>query len=335
MQRLIRRLCAALAFAFPLALPLAPLLSLLPAGAAHAQAWPAQPIRLIIPFPPGGSVDAVGRMLAPHLQQSLGQQIIVDNRAGASGSIGTGLTAKAPPDGYTFALVFDTHGVNPSLIPGLPYDTLRDLTHVMLIGTAPMLMTVHPGGPYKSLADVIAAAKAKPGSIGFGTIGSGSLGHLAVTQMGALGGFQLSHIPYKGGGPLTQDAVAGHVPVAIATIVQFNAQAQAGRLLPIAVTSPARAASFPNVPTVAETIPGYSAEAWWGMLAPAKTPPAIVGRMNEEVAKALRLPAVRDQLVAQGMNIRASSPDEFARFTADEIARWAKVVRENKIQAGE
>jgi tripartite-type tricarboxylate transporter receptor subunit TctC len=327
MQCLISRLCAALAFAIPLAL--------LPAANAHAQAWPSQPIRLIIPFPPGGSVDAVGRLLAPHLQQSLGQQIIVDNRAGASGSIGTGMVAKAQPDGYTFAMVFDTHGVNPSLIPGLPYDTLRDLTHVMLVGTAPMLMTVHPNGPYKSLGDVIAAAKAKPASIGFGTIGSGSLGHLAVTQMGALAGFQLTHSPYKGGGPLTQDAVAGHVPVAIATIVQFTQQAQAGRLVPIAVTSATRAPSFPNVPTVAETIPGYTAEAWWGMLAPAKTPAAIVNRMNEEVAKALKLPAVRDLLVGQGMNIRASSPDEFTKFTADEIARWAKVVRENKIQAGE
>jgi len=327
MPRPLRRLCAALALPFIVTLALA--------SPAQAQSWPTQPIRLIIPFPPGGSVDAVGRLLAPHLQASLGQQIIVDNRAGASGSIGTGMLAKAPADGYTFALVFDTHGVNPSLIPNLPYDTLRDLTHVMLIGTAPMLITVHPGGPYKSLPDVIAAAKAKPNSIGFGTIGSGSLGHLAITQMGGQAGFALTHIPYKGGGPLTQDAVAGHVPVAIATIVQFTQQAQAGRLVPIAVTSPARAPSFPNVPTVAETIPGFAAEAWWGMLAPAKTPPAIVARMNEEVAKALKLPAVRDYLVQQGMNIRASSPDEFAKFTGDEIGRWAKVVRENKIQAGE
>ena len=326
-MRLLSRLCIAFALATPL--------GLLPAGLAHAQAWPSQPIRFIVPFPPGGSVDAVTRLLAPHLQQSLGQQIIVDNRAGASGSIGTGMLAKAQPDGYTFATVFDTHGVNPSLIPNLPYDTMRDLTHMILIGTAPMMITVHPGGPYKSLPDVIAAAKAKPGSIGFGTIGSGSLGHLAVTQMGSLAGFKLTHVPYKGGGPLTQDAIAGHVPVAIATIVQFTQQAQAGRLVPIAVTSPARAPQWPNVPTVAETIPGYSAEAWWGMLAPPKTPPAIVTRMNEEIAKALKLPAVRDQLTGQGMTIRASSPDEFAKFTAGEIARWSTVVREHKIQAGE
>lgn len=325
MRHPLARLCAALALPLLLAL----------ATSAQAQAWPNQPIRIIVPFPPGGSVDAVTRLLAPHLQQSLGQQIIVDNRAGASGSIGTGMLAKAPPDGYTFATVFDTHGVNPSLIPNLPYDTLRDLNHMILIGTAPMMITVHPGGPYKNLADVIAAAKAKPGSVGFGTIGSGSLGHLAMTQMGGLAGFQMTHIPYKGGGPLTQDAIAGHVPVAIATIVQFTQQAQAGRLVPIAVTSPARAPQWPNVPTVAETIPGFSAEAWWGMLAPAKTPPAITTRMHDAVAAALKLPAVQEYLTSQGMNIRASSPEEFNKFVAGEINRWSKVVRDNKIQAGE
>jgi tripartite-type tricarboxylate transporter receptor subunit TctC len=304
-------------------------------AAAQAQTWPTQPIRIIVPFPPGGSVDAVTRLLAPHLQQSLGQQIIVDNRAGASGSIGTAILAKSQPDGYTFATVFDTHGVNPSLIPNLPYDTLRDLACITLIGTAPMMITVHPGGPYKNLADVIAAARAQPGAIGFGTIGSGSLGHLAMTLMGSQGGFSMTHIPYKGGGPLTQDAIAGHVPVAIATIVQFTPQAQAGRLVPIAVTSPARAAQWPNVPTVAETIPGFAAEAWWGMLAPAKTPVAITARMHDAVAAALKVPAVQDYLISQGMTIRASSSEDFSKFVAGEIARWSKVVRDNKIQAGE
>lgn len=304
-------------------------------GSACAQNWPTQSIRLVIPFPPGGSVDAVGRLLAQHVGQALGQQIVVDNRAGASGSIGTGIVAKAPPDGYTFAMVFDTHGVNPSLIPGLPYDTLRDLTHVTLVGTAPMMVVAHPGGPYKSLPDIIAAAKAKPASIGFGTIGSGSLGHLTMTLMGTQAGFQLTHVPYKGGGPLTQDAVAGHVPVAIATIVQFTQQAQAGRLLPVAVTSSARSPQFPNVPTVAETIPGFSADAWWGMIAPAKLPAPILHRMNEEVAKALRLPAVQEHLVQQGMTIRASSPEDAQKFVAEQISRWSRVVKENKIQAGE
>lgn len=323
MPCLIQRLCAALAL--PLALAF---------NCAQAQSWPSQPIRLIVPFPPGGSVDAVSRLLAPHLQQSLGQQIIVDNRAGASGSIGTAMLAKSQPDGYTFAMVFDTHGVNPSLIPNLPYDTLRDLAYVTLVGTAPMMITVHPGGPYKSLLEVIAAAKAQPGAIGFGSIGSGSLGHLAMTLMGTQAGFQMTHIPYKGGGPLTQDAIAGHVPVAIATIVQFTQQAQAGRLVPVAVTSPGRAAQFPDVPTVGEIIPGFAAEAWWGMLAPAKTPPAIIARMHDAVAAALKVPDVQDYLTLQGMNIRASSPEEFSKFVAGELTRWGKVVRDNKIQAG-
>jgi tripartite-type tricarboxylate transporter receptor subunit TctC len=326
MHRLFGRLTAALFLAF----------AVLFTTGAQAQSWPAQPIRLIIPFPPGGSVDAVGRLLAPYLQQELGQQIIVDNRPGASGSIGTGITAKATPDGYTFALVFDTHGVNPSLIPGLPYDTLKDLNHLMLIGTGPMMITVHPGTPYKTFGDVLAAAKASPGAVSFGTIGSGSLGQLAMTLMGNQASFQMTHIPYKGGGPLIQDALAGHVPVAIATTVLFAQQVQAGRLLPVAVTSPARSPQFPNVPTVSESgIPGFSAESWWGLIGPAKMPAAITARMHDEVAKVLKIPAVRERLEQQGMNIRASSPEEFSKFVATEITRWSKVVKDNKIQAGE
>ena len=326
MHRLIGRLAAALF----------PVLAVLVTAGAQAQSWPAQPIRLIIPFPPGGSVDAVGRLLAPYLQQELGQQIIVDNRPGASGSIGTGITAKATPDGYTFALVFDTHGVNPSLIPGLPYDTLKDLNHLMLIGTGPMMITVHPGTPYKTFGDVLTAAKSKPGAVSFGTIGSGSLGQLAMTLMGNQAGFQMTHIPYKGGGPLIQDALAGHVPVAIATTVLFAQQVQAGRLLPVAVTSPVRSPQFPNVPTVSESgVPGFSAESWWGLIGPAKIPAAITARLHDEVAKVLKMPAVRERLEQQGMNIRASSPDEFSKFVAAEITRWSKVVKDNKIQAGE
>jgi tripartite-type tricarboxylate transporter receptor subunit TctC len=172
--------------------------------------------------------------------------------------------------------------------------------------------------------------------VSFGTIGSGSLGHLAMTLMGNQAGFQMTHIPYKGGGPLTQDAVAGQVPVAIGTTVLFAQQVGAKRLIPVAVTSPARSPQFPNVPTVSESgIPGFSAVSWWGLVAPAKTPAAISARMNEEVAKALKIPAVRERLEQQGMNIRASSPEEFSKFVGGEITRWNKVVKDNKIQAGE
>jgi len=327
MPRLLRRLCAVLLL--PSALLARPLTCL-------AQTWPTQPVRLIVPFPPGGSVDAVARLLAPYLQQGLGQQIIVDNRPGASASIGTGIVAKATPDGYTFGVVFDTHGVNPSLIPGLPYDTLRDLNHVMLIGTGPMMITVHPAGPYKNFGDVLAAAKASPGAVSFGTIGSGSLGHLAMTLMGNQAGFQMTHIPYKGGGPLIQDAVAGQVPVAIGTTVLFAQQVAAKRLVPVAVTSAARSPQFPNVPTVSEAgVPGFAAESWWGLVAPAKIAPAIAARMHDEVARVLKMAEVRERLEQQGMNIRASSPEEFSKFVAGEIARWNKVVKDNKIQAGE
>ncbi|HEY4374565.1 MAG TPA: tripartite tricarboxylate transporter substrate binding protein [Burkholderiales bacterium] len=322
----LRLLGAALLFPF----------ALLCAHGARAQSWPTQPIRMIVPFPPGGSVDAVARLLAPHLQQELGQQIIVDNRPGASASIGTGIAAKAAPDGYTFAMVFDTHGVNPSLIPSLPYDTLHDLDHVMLVGTAPMMITVHPGGKYKTFGDILAAAKASPGAVSFGTIGSGSLGHLAVTLMGNQAGFQMTHIPYKGGGPLTQDAVAGHVPVAIGTTVLFAQQVAAKHLIPVAVTSPQRSPQFPAVPTVSEAgVPGFSAVSWWGLVAPAKTPVAITMRMHDTYAKVLQMPVVRERLEQQGMSVRASSAEEFRTFVAGEITRWNKVVKDNKIQAGE
>ena len=302
----------------------------------RAQAWPSQPIRIIVPFPPGGTSDQIARHMQPHLQQSLGTQVLVENRAGASGSIGTGATAKAPPDGNTYVLVFDTHGVNPSLIPNMPFDTLKDLAPVMLIGKSPMVFTAHASAPYKSFGEVMAAARAKPDSIGYGTIGSGSLAHLFVTLIGKQAGFSMTHVPYKGGGPLTTDAVAGHVPVAIATAALLSPHVQSGKLRALAVTSSTRFAQLPDVPTVAEQgVPGVSAEAWWGLLAPAKTPAPIVARMHAEFAKALRNPAVNEKLTQQGVVLTMDGPDELAKFVANEVERWGKVVRDNKITAGQ
>lgn len=302
----------------------------------RAQAWPSQPIRIIVPFPPGGTSDQIARHMQPHLQQSLGTQVLVENRAGASGSIGTGATAKAPPDGNTYVLVFDTHGVNPSLIPNMPFDTLKDLAPVMLIGKSPMVFTAHASAPYKSFGEVMAAARAKPDSIGYGTIGSGSLAHLFVTLIGKQAGFSMTHVPYKGGGPLTTDAVAGHVPVAIATAALLSPHVQSGKLRALAVTSSTRFAQLPDVPTVAEQgVLGVSAEAWWGLLAPAKTPAPIVARMHAEFAKALRNPAVNEKLTQQGVVLTMDGPDELAKFVANEVERWGKVVRDNKITAGQ
>ncbi|CAN0368651.1 unnamed protein product, partial [Phaeothamnion confervicola] len=261
---------AALSAALSIATPLA----------ATAQAWPSQPIRLVVPFPPGGTTDQIARHVQPHLQQALGVQVLVENRAGASGAIGTAVVAKAPPDGATFAVVFDTHGVNPSLIPNMTFDTLNDLAPVMLVGKSPMVFVTHPSTSYRTLGEVIAAAKAKPDSLGYGTIGSGSLAHLFVTMAGRQNGFSLTHVPYKGGGPLITDSVAGHVSLSVATVALFAPHIQSGKLRPLAVTSAKRFPNLPDVPAVSEAgLPGMEAESWWGVFAPAKTPAAIVARM--------------------------------------------------------
>jgi tripartite-type tricarboxylate transporter receptor subunit TctC len=312
---------------------------LVAAGASHAQApvpWPTKPVRLIAPFPPGGSVDQVARILAAQLSQQTGQQFVVENRTGASGAIGTAAVAQAAPDGHTLAVVFDTHGVNPSLIPNLPYNTLRDLASVMLVGTAPMAIVTPVSQPYRNFGDVLAAARAKPGSVAFGSIGSGSLGHLAMTQIGNLLGLEFNHVPYRGGGPLMVDAVGGQVPIAIGTVFLVNPHVKSGKLRPLAVTSAKQDAQMPGVPTVAEQgVPGFEALAWWGVIAPGTTPPALVRRINEEIARALKTPAVADKLTAQGMDLIGSPPEEMDRFLRVEMERWAKVVRENRIKAGD
>ena len=301
-----------------------------------AQAWPAKPVKIVAVFPPGGSVDTVARILSFQLTKQLGQQFIVDNKGGASGSIGTAAVAKSPPDGYTFALVFDTHGVNPSLIPNLPFDTLKDLAPVMIVGTSAMVIAKHPGVAFKEFKDVIAAGKAKADAASFGSIGSGSLGHLAMLQIAGLAGTTFNHIPYKGGGPLVQDAIAGHVPLMIGTIFLAKPQIDAKMLVPLAVTSAKRSSRLPDVPTVSEQgVPGFESVAWWGVLAPAGTPPAIIAKMNEELVKALKTPEVAEKLSAQGMEIVGSKPEALQSFVQTEITRWAKVVKDNKIKAGE
>ena len=300
------------------------------------QAWPSQPIRISVPFPPGGTTDQVARLLQPYLQQAFGVAVVVDNRAGASGAIGSGIAAKAPPDGYTYLLVFDTHGVNPSLIPNMPFDTLKDLAPIMLIGKSPMVITAHPSFPYKTFAEVVRLAKAKPGEVTFGTIGSGSLAHLAMAMIGGYAKADMTHIPYKGGGPLIINAIGGHVPVGIASLALFSPHIQSGRLKAIGITSPKRHPQLPNVATVAEQImPGFDAEAWWGLLAPVNTPAPILARMHGEVVKALKAPALQQHLDQQALAVTASSPDEFQKFLVSEIDRWARVVRDNKIKPGE
>lgn len=303
---------------------------------AQAQAWPAKTVRIIAVFPPGGSVDQVARIFAAELTQQLGQQFIVENKAGAAGSIGAAAVASAPPDGYTFGLVFDTHAVNPSLIPNMPFDTVKDLAPVMLVGTAAMAIATHASQPFKDFAEALAAAKANKGSVAIGSIGSGSLGHLAMAQINNLSGAGFNHIPYRGGGPLMIDAVGGQVPLAIGTVFLVNPHVKSGKLRALAVTSEKPTPQMPGVKTVAEQgVPGYSALAWWGVIAPAATPQPIVRRMHAELAKALKNPAVAEKLTSQGMDVVGGGPEELDRFLRGEIARWAKVVKDNGIKAGD
>jgi len=303
---------------------------------AETPAWPAKPIKLVAVFPPGGSVDQVARVISQPLQTLLKQPVIVDNKGGASGSIGTAAVAKSDPDGYTFAVVFDTHGVNPSLIPNLPYDTKKDLVPVMLISRSAMMVAAHPSAGFKSFAEVVIASKKDPGKYAFASIGSGSLAHLSLTQLQNQGNFQLTHVPYKGGGPALQDAVAGQVPLIAGTVFLISPQVDGKNLVPLAVTSAKRIAKYPDVKTIAEQgFPGYESVAWWGIFAPAKTPPAIIAAMNAALVKVLNEPGVRDRLTAQGMEIVASKPDELGKFLDVEIERWAKVIKDNKIKAGE
>ena len=302
--------------------------------AASAQAWPMkQPIKLVAVFPPGGSVDQVARILAVPLSQQLGQSVIVDNKGGASGSIGTAAVVNSPADGYTFAVVFDTHGVNQALIPGLSYDTKKDLAPVVLVGTSAMVIATNAGSEYKTFADVVAAAKAKK-PVSYGSIGSGSLGHLAMTLLGRSSGLDWQHIPYKGGGPLMNDGVAGHIPLTIGSVFVTKPHIDSKRMRPLAVTTSKRAAELPDVPTVAESgYPGFDAPAWWAVLAPAKTPPEIVKRMNEELNKALKSPEVAARLAGQGITVIGGTPEVARGFIDKQVDIWTKVVRENNIKA--
>ena len=303
----------------------------LPAGAQTvAQAWPPKTIRIIIPFPPGGTTDLIARRAQPMLERNLKVSILIENRGGASGAIGTQAAVASAPDGATFVLVFDTHGANPSLLPNLPFDTMKDLAPVTLIGISPMVITTHQSTAYKSFADVMTAAKS--GSVAYGTIGAGSLAHLAMSQIGNALNVSITHVPYKGGGPLVNDAIAGHVPVAIASIALLSPHIKSGALRPLAATSPKRIALLPDTPTVGESgVPGFDAVSWWGLLAPAKTPPEIVARMNTAIADALNDPTVKQNLSEQGIDYRLSAPDVFGRFIESEITRWAKVVMDNNI----
>jgi tripartite-type tricarboxylate transporter receptor subunit TctC len=305
----------------------------LAAPALGQTAWPNGPIRIIVPFPPGGSVDTIARLLQPRLAADLGQPVVVENRPGASGALGTAIAARATPDGNTWVMVFDSHAVNPFFMPNLGFDPKRDLAPVMLVGTAPMLITTHNARPWRTLAEVIAEAKAKPDTITFGTIGVGSLAHLTMTRMQQLGGFTMVHVPYRGGGPMSAAAAAGELDLPMASHAGLGGQVGV-TLRPLAQTGPRRSALFPDLPTVAEAaVPGVEALAWWGMLAPARVPEPVIHRMHAAMAAALAMPEVRERLTGpMGLEVVASSPEAFGAYIDRQMDGWGRVIRENAIR---
>jgi tripartite-type tricarboxylate transporter receptor subunit TctC len=305
-----------------------------PAILRAQSAWPQPRINLIVPFPAGGSTDAVARLAQTGLQQRLGVPVIVDNRPGGSSSVGANAAAKSPPDGGTFLFVFDSHAVLPALLPSLPYDTQKDLSPVMLIGTAPMILATQKDKPYKTMDDVLKVAKASPGGLNYGSIGNGSLGHLTMTLLAKKSGIPFTHVPYRGGGPLVNDAVAGHIELAIGSSALLAPQIAGGNIRPLMQTGATRAAAFQSLPTAGESgFPGFSANAWWAVFAPANTPEPLIERFRAALEESFKEERVSKQMVeSQQVTLALTGPEALKAFLADQMKVWGDVVRENSIR---
>ena len=297
-------------------------------AAVAADAYPSRPIRFIVPFPPGGGNDIVGRIIAAKLAEGLGQQVVVDNRGGAGGTLGTDMTAKAPADGYTLLVNNISLAVNHTLFKKLPYDTLKDLAPVALIGRQPNVVVVHPGVPAKSIRDLLELARAKPGEMNYGSGGVGTASHLATEMLKLMARVDLVHVPYKGLGPALTDLIGGRVQVIISTMASALPHMKSGKLRPLAVTTAQRSSFFPQVPTMNEGgVKGYEFSTWYGLLVPARTPKPIIDRLNAEARKALTSSLVAEQFLAQGLEPAPSSAHEFGVYLQSEVAKWAKVVK--------
>jgi tripartite-type tricarboxylate transporter receptor subunit TctC len=301
---------------------------------AHAQSWPSGPIRIVVPYAPGGSADTIARLAQSGLQQLLGASVVIENRTGAAGSIGAAVVARASPDGSTWLLDFDNHAANAFTIPNLSYDTEKDFAPVQLIGTAPYVLCTPASRPFKTLADLVDAAKAKPSAITYGTVGAGSVGHLAMVMLEKRAGISLVHVPYRGGPPALNDLIGGHVDLVIGSSALTLPQLQSGAIRGVFQTGAARLPTLSTVLTVIESgFPGFEAYAWWGLFAPAGTPPAIVDRFGTDFAKSLRDERVARQLTeTQQIALALKGPDELRTFLAAQMKQWGEVVRESGIK---
>ena len=295
-----------------------------------AQAWPTRPVKLVVPYPPGGPTDIVARVVAERLSAQTGQTFIVDNRAGAGGNLGAELVAKAPPDGYTLLVATTAHAINKSLFKNLHYDVQRDFSAVSLLTQGPLVLVVNPDFPAKTVGELIALARARPKSVSFASSGNGQSTHLAAELFASMAGAPMTHVPYKGSAPALNDLIAGQVPVMFDTMLSAMPHVKSGRLRALAVTGAQRSPAAPELPTLAESgLPGYQAYAWNGLLAPAGTPPAVIGRLSEELKTALSQSAVQEKFSAQGFAATWTAPAQTAAFVQSEVEKWAVTVQQS------
>ncbi len=320
---------SAIAPAAAAALALCMLAPAQPAGAQGAEGYPSKSIRMIVPFPPGGPNDILGRVIGAELSKQVGQQVVIDNRGGAGGTIGTDLAAKAAPDGYTLLLAGTASlSINPSLMAKLPYDAVNDFAPITLLATAPSLLIVHPSLPVKTVRDLIVLAKAKPGSLNYASAGIGTPPHLAGELFKVMTGVSLVHVPYKGGGPALTDLLAGQVELYFSGISSALQLAKDGKVRPIAVTSLKRTAVAPELPTFAEAgVPGYEVGNWYAVVVPARTPAPVIARLNGELVKATHNPEIKRRFLELGADPVGSTPEELTKYQRAEIEKWAKVIK--------
>ncbi|MGH8692423.1 MAG: tripartite tricarboxylate transporter substrate binding protein [Burkholderiales bacterium] len=303
-------------------------------SAAQAAAWPTRPVTFIVPYPPGGGTDVIARIYQEPLSKQLGQPIVIENRGGAGGSIGTAAAARALPDGHTLLFTLSSHSINPAIYKNLPFDTERDFRPVSVVASLPQLFAVHPGTPYRSFAELTAFMKRSPGKIDYASVGVGSPSHMAGELLKLKLGIYMVHIPYRGGGPAVAATMAGDVPLLIVSIPAAMSQVRAGRLRPLAVSTLRRTPILPDVPTVAEAtgLKDFEVDSWYAVFAPAKTPDEVVARMNKEIAAVVARPEVKAKLLDQGADGVASTPEALGRMVRREIEEWRAVVKHARIE---
>ena len=313
--------------AAPAALTLALLSSCAVIGTAGAQAYPVKPVRIVVPFSPGGPNDILARIIGQKLTEAWNQQVIVENRPGGGTVIGTEIVAKSPPDGYTLLMVSTSHATNTILLRKLPFDTLRDLAPVILVASSANVLVTHPSLPAKSVKELIAIAKARPDQVAYGSGGNGTSTHLAGAMLSLMGGVKMTHVPYKGAGPATVSLLSGEISLMFGTILSSIPHIKAGRMRALAASGARRSSAMPEVPTVAETLPGFEAAAWYGVSASGGTPKEGIAKLNQEIARVLNAGDMRERLAREGAEVVGGGPEQFDAFFRSEIGKWGKVIR--------